>query len=241
MSRRTIDLNADLGEGFANDLALLERVTSASVACGYHAGDESTMAITVAAARRLGVVAGAHPSLSDADGPSFGREERDVHPSRIKLGIVEQIERLRRVAAREETVIRFVKPHGALYNMAQRLDEVAACVVGAVAYYELPLVGQPGTPLEARARAAGIAYVTEGFPDRRYGANGLLLPRTTPGAVLEDPAEVGEQALRLVASGVMTLCIHGDDPRAVTNADSVRAALRREGIALRGFVPPGPG
>src|SRR5262245_38291640 len=156
MSDRTIDLNADLGEGFPNDLALLERVTSASIACGYHAGDERTMAMTLAGARRLGIVAGAHPSLSSADRPNFGREERTLPPFEIKIGIVQQIETLLRVAVWEKKEIQFVKPHGALYNMAQRLDEVAACVVEAVAPYQLPLIGQPGTRLETRARAAGI-------------------------------------------------------------------------------------
>jgi UPF0271 protein len=234
MTERSIDLNADLGEGFPNDAALLARVTSASIACGAHAGDPATMAgaLSEALARRVAV--GAHPGY--ADRAEFGRRELQLPPGAVSRLIVEQVESLGSIAARFAAPLRFVKPHGALYNQAQREEDVAAEVVAALLQVGLPLLGQPASILEARARAAGVRYITEGFPDRRYQSDGRLMPRSQAGAILHDPAEIEAQVVRLVEQGVMTLCIHGDDPRAVANAETVRAILDRQGIALRSFA-----
>jgi UPF0271 protein len=234
MSQRTIDLNADLGEGCPSDAALLARVSSASIACGAHAGDRSTMAATLAEAQRRGVIVGAHPGY--ADRAAFGRRELRLPPLEVERLIVEQVEVLRSVGSSLGVTIGFVKPHGALYNQAQKEDEVAAAVIAALARLQCPLLGQPGSLLEVRARKAGVRYVTEGFPDRRYRADGRLVPRSDPDAIVHDPAEMEAQVARLVAEGVMTLCIHGDDPRSVANADRVRGILERQGIILRSFV-----
>lgn len=234
MIERAIDLNADLGEGYPNDAALLARVTSASIACGAHAGDRTTILATLREAKPRGVIVGAHPGYADRAG--FGRREQSLNADEVERLIVEQVMYLDNLAAEVGLPIRFVKPHGALYNQAQRQDEVAAGVVAALSRLMLPLLGQPATVLEARARGKGVRYVTEGFPERRYREDGRLVPRGEPNAVLEEPAEIEAQVVRLVDQGVMTLCIHGDDPRAIANAESVRAILRHQAIALRSFV-----
>jgi UPF0271 protein len=234
MAERTIDLNADLGEGFPNDAALLDRVSSASIACGAHAGDRRTIAATLNAAKLRGVAVGAHPAYPDRAG--FGRRNQALPPPEVERQIVDQVEAVRSIAAGLDVAVRYVKPHGALYNQAQQEEPVAGAVVAALCRLQLPLLGQPGTLLETCARAAGLRYIPEGFPDRRYEPDGSLVPRSRPDAILHDPAEVEAQVLRLVAQGVLTLCIHGDDPRAVANADTVRGLLQSHGIVLRSFV-----
>jgi UPF0271 protein len=234
VTEQSMDLNADLGEGFPNDAALLARVTSASIACGAHAGDPATISRTLSEALSRGVAVGAHPGY--ADRAEFGRRELHLPPGTVTRLIVEQVEWLNSLAAPLGVPIRFVKPHGALYNQAQREEDVAGEVVTALLQFGLPLLGQPASLLEARARAAGVRYITEGFPDRRFREDGRLMPRSEPGAILHDPAEIEAQVVRLVAQGVMTLCIHGDDPRAVANAETVRAILARQGIVLRCFA-----
>jgi UPF0271 protein len=234
MSEPAIDLNADLGEGFPNDALLLARVSSASVACGAHAGEPHAIAQTLSEALGRGVAIGAHPGYQDRAG--FGRREQHLPPGAVTALVIEQVEHLRTLASALNVPVRFVKPHGALYNQAQREDAVAAEVVAALRQLGLPLLGQPGSLLEARAREAGIRYITEGFPDRRYSADGRLVPRSQAGAVLDDPAEIEAQVVRLVGDGVTTLCIHGDDPRAVANADTVRGILERQGIIVRSFA-----
>lgn len=231
---RTIDLNADLGEGFPNDSAILDRVTSASVACGAHAGDRETIVRTLVEAKRRGVIVGAHPGYADRAG--FGRREQSLSAAEVERLIVEQVNFLAEVADGVGLSLGFVKPHGALYNQAQRQAEVADGVVAALSRLRLPLLGQPGTILEARSRGACVRYITEGFPDRRYRDDGRLVPRSEPGAVLHEPKEIEAQVVRLVDQGVLTLCIHGDDPHAVANAETVRAILGRQGIAAASFI-----
>jgi UPF0271 protein len=233
-TERAIDLNADLGEGFSNDAALLARVTSASVACGAHAGDPAAITRTLSEALGRGVAVGAHPGY--ADRAEFGRRELHLPPGAVTRLIVEQVDSLGSLTAPLGVPIRFVKPHGALYNQAQREEDVAAEVVAALSQLGLPLLGQPASVLESCACAAGVRYIAEGFPDRRYREDGRLLPRSQAGAILHDPAEIEARVVRLVEQGVMTLCIHGDDPRAVANADTVRAILDRQGIVLRSFA-----
>lgn len=235
---RSIDLNADLAEGCPNDRALLERVTSASLCCGAHAGDPESIRATLREARQLGVVAGAHPGYPDREG--FGRRERSVTSSEVERLILDQLDTFRGLAGEMDVPIRFVKPHGALYNQAQRQEEVARGVIEALARLGLPLLGQPGTRLEALARERGIDFIPEGFPDRRYRDDGSLVPRNEPGAVLRDLGEIEEQVVRLVGEGhVATLCIHGDEPEAVANADRVRLILARHRIEARSFLDRG--
>ncbi len=229
--RPAIDLNADLGEGFPDDARLLDLVTSASVCCGAHAGDRDTTRATLDAARSRGVTVGAHPGYPDRHG--FGRRPRAASSSEIERLIVDQFQTLAALAREAGATVRFVKPHGALYNQAQVEQEVALGVVAAVRALGMPVLGQPGGVLEGLAVGAGIRFVAEGFPDRRYTPDGWLVPRSRPDSVLHDPAKVDAQVVRLVGDGLATLCIHGDDPSAFRNAVNVRAVLSRHGITAR--------
>ena len=231
---RTIDLNADLGEGFPWDEALLDRVTSASVCCGAHAGDPETIARTLRWARDRGVVVGAHPGYPDREG--FGRSDRAMPPGDLESTIAAQVAELERLAGPIGLALRFVKPHGALYNQAHRDPALAASLLRALRRKDWPILGQPGGCVETLAPGAGLRFIAEGFADRRYRPDGRLVARTEPNALLEDPAEIGDQVLRLVDQGVGTICIHGDDPRAVDLADLVLGVLRAAGVEPKSFV-----
>lgn len=233
-TRRTLDLNADLGEGFPWDDRLLDRVTSASIACGGHAGDRETALRTLEAAARRGVLVGAHPGYPDRAG--FGRRQRDEPPSTIRDLLLDQVGWLADLASSCCITVAYVKPHGALYNQAQRDPRTASGVLDGVERLGLPLLGMPGSILERAARERGVRFVSEGFSDRRYGADGLLLPRGVPGAVIDDPAAVEAQVLALLASKVDTLCIHGDHPGSVDLAPTLRAILERNGIQPQNFL-----
>ena len=231
---RAIDLNADLGEGCRWDEALLARVSSAGISCGAHAGNPEQIAQTLRWAADRGVVVGAHPGY--ADPANFGRVDRDLSGEEIGTLMAGQLADLARLAAAAGVPVRFVKPHGALYNQAQRDARIANAVVGSLAGRDLPILGLPGAEVERAARAAGVRFVAEGFADRAYRPDGRLVPRAEPGAILHDPDAIRAQVLALVDRGVETLCIHGDDPRAVGLADLVRDALRASGVAVRGFA-----
>jgi 5-oxoprolinase (ATP-hydrolysing) subunit A len=217
-----IDLNADVGEGFEGDDALLGIVTSASVACGAHAGDAETMERTCAAAGRGGVRVGAHVAYEDREG--FGRRALDVAPAVLAAQVGAQIAALAAFGA-----VRFVKPHGALYHRAAADPDVARVVVEAAG--GLPVIGPPGSALLAAAGPRGMA---EGFADRAYAEDGTLVDRSQPGALLCGEAAL-EQARRL-AHGVDTICVHGDTPGAVELARAVRAALEAAGVDVRPFT-----
>lgn len=231
---RAVDLNADLGEGFPNDASILAWVTSASVCCGAHAGDRAIILATLHEVARHDVILGAHPGFADRE--HFGRHEQTTSAQAVEHLILSQVDYLAALAAEAGLVIRYLKPHGALYNQAQRQAEVAEGVLAAMQHLRLPVLGQPGSVLEARAQDLGVRFVTEGFPDRRYRADGRLVPRSEPDATLHESGEIESQVLRLVDLGVDSLCIHGDDPRAVENARWVRALLERNAITLKGFV-----
>lgn len=233
---RTIDLNADLGEGFPWDEPLLGLITSASVCCGAHAGDPGAIRATLATAAARGVVVGAHPGFADREG--FGRRERPVDAAGAERIVREQVGALEALARPLGVAIRFLKPHGALYNQAQRSEQVAAGVVAAAEGLGLPILGLPCGRVEAQARRRGVPFLVEGFPDRRYLPDGRLAPRSEPSAVLHDPEAAAAQAVRLAMSGVATLCIHGDEPTAVELAGAIRDALRGAGIDLASFAPP---
>jgi 5-oxoprolinase (ATP-hydrolysing) subunit A len=238
----SIDLNADLGEGFglwrmADDEALLDIVTSANVACGFHAGDPPTMrrVCTLAAARDVRV--GAHVSYRDLAG--FGRRFLAVDPDELRDEITYQIAALDGLARAAGTRVSYVKAHGALYNrVADDPHHAAALVEGTRAFDpSLPLLGLPGSVLLALAADAGTLTIAEGFPDRRYASDGRLAPRTESGSVLHDPAQVASNAVQLAESGeVASLCLHGDNPAAVDLARTTRSALLAAGSEIVAFA-----
>jgi UPF0271 protein len=228
---KAIDVNADLGEGFPNDVRLLGIVTSASIACGVHAGTFETARATLFEARARGVRVGAHPGY--ADRANFGRRSQAFSESEVRALIADQVRDLVEKIGNSEVPISFIKPHGALYNQAQNEEAIARGVIAAIEALGLPVLGLPGSLLERLADEAGVRFVSEGFPERRYEPDGRLVDRSRSDAVIHDPAEVAEQVLRLVDRGVQTLCIHGDDPNAVAKAETVRAALERQGILIQ--------
>ncbi|WP_435005280.1 5-oxoprolinase subunit PxpA [Tundrisphaera lichenicola] len=231
---RTIDLNADLGEGCPWDRPLLERVTSASLACGAHAGDPETIRQTLRWAGNRGVVVGAHPGYPDRAG--FGRSEKTIPTEELTLLIERQIRDLSGWAGDEELSLQFLKPHGALYNQAQRDRSVAEAVMDAARTFGLPVLGLPGGEVERLAIERGHSFLSEGFADRRYQPDGRLVPRTEPNALLHEPDEIRAQVLYLLDRGIRTICIHGDDPRSVELADLVLSTLRDAGIEPRSFA-----
>jgi 5-oxoprolinase (ATP-hydrolysing) subunit A len=230
-----VDLNADVGEGFPDDQALFELVTSANVACGVHAGSVDTMRAACAAAIERGVAIGAHPSFADRGG--FGRRELDTRPDALRVEVAQQVHALRSAAAAEGASIAYLKPHGALYHRASADEQCAAAIAAAAADHGLAVLGWPGSRLLEQAQAAGLAAVPEGFADRGYTEDGAqLLARGTPGALLE-PDRAARQAVELARGGtVRSICIHGDSPGASTVAARVCAALAAAGVELRRFA-----
>lgn len=238
---RTIDLNSDVGEGFAAwpggpDAELLQIISSANVACGFHAGDPSILRATCALAARHGVAVGAQVSYPDLLG--FGRRFIDMRPDELTDAVIYQIGALQAFARVAGTTVRYVKPHGALYNTIVHHEAQAAAVVRAVVEYDrtLPLMGLPNSVVEAAALDAGLRFVREGFVDRGYTPQGTLVPRGTPGALLTEPDQVVAQARRLIADGVQSLCTHSDTPGAAVLAAAVGEAVRADGLDVRPFA-----
>ena len=230
-----IDLNADLGEGAGFDAELMRLVTSANVCCGAHAGDPDTTRATLELAKQHGVAVGAHPGYPDRD--HFGRRELDLTPVQVGTLCLYQVGGTEALARAVGVRVRYVKPHGALYNQACR-DEAPARSVAAVAMLSgLTLVGLPESRLAGAAARVNVPFVAEGFADRRYRPDGSLVPRTEPDAFVHDPAEAVDQVAWLVREkGVRTVCVHGDNPKAVAFAAAVREALLARGFALKPFV-----
>jgi UPF0271 protein len=228
-SGRTIDLNADLGEEVTDDAALLAVVTSANVACGYHAGSAAIMRAVCAEAARRGVAVGAQVSYDDR--ASFGRVARDVAYEVLREQVADQVGTLASIAGAEGTSVRYLKPHGALYHRVIDDEEQATAVLAGSA--QLPVLGMPGAFLTLAA-AAGRPIFHEGFPDRGYTADGRLVPRSEPGALIEDEDGIVAQALTL-AGTVDSVCLHGDSPGAVAHAVAVRRALEAAGYLLHTF------
>jgi UPF0271 protein len=227
---RRVDLNADLGEEVTDDAGLLAVVTSANVACGFHAGSPEVMRAVCAEAARRGVVVGAQVSYRDRAG--FGRVPRDVDHALLRDQIAEQVEVLSAIAVAEGTSVRYLKPHGALYHRVTDDEDQAGAVLEGSG--RLAVLGFPGSRLLALAAEAGRATYDEGFPDRAY-AGGRLVDRSEPGAVLEDAEEIAAQAVRL-APRVASLCVHGDSPGAVAHAVAVRRALEGAAYTLASFL-----
>ncbi|MBB5793385.1 LamB/YcsF family protein [Streptomyces caelestis] len=249
-----IDLNADLGEGFGrwrltDDERLLSVVTSANVACGFHAGDAITMRRVCELAAERGVRIGAQVSYRDLAG--FGRRAMDVPPAELAAEVAYQIGALEVFARAAGARVAYVKPHGALYNRVVRDEEQAAAVVDGVllADASLPVLGLPGSRLLELAGKAGLPVVTEAFADRAYTEAGTLVPRTLEGAVVTDPDTVVERSLSLARSGEVvshsgtrievrarSLCLHGDTPGAVELARRVRERLEASGVRVEAFA-----
>ncbi len=250
----TVDLNADVGEGFGpwrltDDEALLDVVTSANVACGFHAGDPSTMRRLCVAAQERGVSIGAHVGYRDLVG--FGRRFMDVEAEELRDDVVYQLSALVGTAASVGTRVRYVKPHGALYNAVVHHREQARAVVEAVVSVDptLPLLGLQGSVVLELAAAAGLPTVTEAFADRAYTAQGTLVPRSVDGAVLHDVDEVVARCVAMATDRPITeiggqpvqvsarsLCLHGDTPGAVAMARAARDALAAAGVTVAAFA-----
>lgn len=249
-----IDLNSDLGEGYGpwtmgHDALVLDCVSSANIACGGHAGDPETMFTTLRLAAERGVVVGAHPGYADREG--FGRRVIPMQPAEIGRMLAAQIGALAALARMAGTAVRYVKPHGALYNTIAHDERQGDDVISALLAIDpqLALLGLAGSPLIERARVRGLTVVAEAFADRAYNDDGTLVSRRLPGAVLHDADAVAERMLRWVQTGELTsisgravrlqadsICVHGDSPGAVEMARRLRQRLTAEGVTLKPFV-----
>ena len=245
-----VDLNADVGESFGrwtlgDDAALLGSITSANIACGFHAGDPGVMRATIRAARDAGVAIGAHPGFPDLAG--FGRRNLAATPEEVEDLVLYQVAALGGMAAAEGTRLRHVKVHGALYGMASRDRSIADAVARAIQAFDatLWLFAPPGSELAHAGQSAGLPVAAEGFADRSYDDDGALAPRSEPGAVIEDSQQAVAQALTMVREGrvlsrsgrtftirVDTICTHGDGPAAVRLVRQLRSALAAAGIRV---------
>jgi 5-oxoprolinase (ATP-hydrolysing) subunit A len=248
---RTIDLNADLAEDSGDDAAMLALVTSANLCCGAHAGGPTALRLALQAARALGVVVGAHPGF--ADRVNFGRVIVSMSADDITRMVADQVAQTLTLAAKVGARVDYVKPHGALYNLAADDPAVAAAVAAGIAAADrgLMFLGLAGSAMLMAGQAAGLHVAAEAFADRAYQPDGRLVPRAQPGAVLHDPHKVAARAVAMVRDGAVTaidgrlvplrfdsLCLHGDTPGAVAMAQAVRTALQAQGIVLRPFARP---
>jgi 5-oxoprolinase (ATP-hydrolysing) subunit A len=239
-----IDLNCDLGEEAGNDEAIMPYITSANIACGFHAGNENVMRATVRFAKQYGVNIGVHPGWNDRE--NFGRIEMKVSAEETEEIVFQQINALAKIAKEEGVALTHVKPHGALYNQAAKDRVLADVIARAVKRISmgLILVGLAGSGLCEAGAEAGIQVAGEGFPDRAYNPDGTLMSRSKAGAVIEAPEDVTMNALRLIRDGISfggkivrveTLCLHGDNPRAAENAKLLRETLIKNGIEVVGL------
>ncbi|GAA1479595.1 5-oxoprolinase subunit PxpA [Gordonia sinesedis] len=249
-ARPAVDLNADLGEGVGDDAAMLQIVSSANVACGFHAGTPTELLATCRAAADAGVRVGAQVSYPDRSG--FGRRFMDIAPDDLFADVLYQIGALTAIARTVGTDVSYVKPHGALYNTIVTHEAQAEAVVAAVRTYgvDIPLMGLPGSAVLRRAVDAGVPVITEAFADRAYRPDGSLVPRSAPGAVLTDSDAIADRVVGLVTRGTVlaadgstievdaeSVCLHGDTPGAVSHARAVRDRLTAEGIGIRARPP----
>jgi len=252
--RLTVDLNADLGEGTGSsrvweDATLLDLVSSANIACGFHAGDAMTMHETVRAAKERGVTIGAHPSYPDI--PGFGRRELGLPAKEITRHVAYQIRALRDVCGIERAKLSYVKPHGALYNRAARDPEAAYAIVAAVRDVEasLTLLGLAGSEMARAAERAGLAFAAEAFVDRGYRPDGTLVPRNEDGAVIHDVKRAVQRAIMLVKGQTITaddgselriyaqsLCVHGDNADAPSILRALNTRLKESGVTIAPFA-----
>ena len=246
----SVDLNCDLGESFGRytlgqDAEIMPLITSANVACGFHAGDPSVMHSTVRLVKKYNVALGAHPGYPDLQG--FGRRKIHLNPQEIMDVVIYQVGALSAFAAAEGIALTHVKPHGALYNLSSKDIMAAKAVAQAVHHVDpsLILVGLAGSVLVEAGEVLGLQVAGEGFPDRAYLPGGRLMPRGQEGAVIHDPEVVAANALRLVKEGLKingektkidTLCLHGDNQHAVENARRVRHVLETAGVTISTMI-----
>jgi 5-oxoprolinase (ATP-hydrolysing) subunit A len=250
----TIDLNSDLGEGFGHwalgdDDALLDVVTSANVACGFHAGDASIMRVVCDRAAERGVAIGAQVGYRDL--PGFGRRFIDIEPEALTQDVIYQVGALDAFSRIAGSRVSYVKPHGALYNAIVHHEEQAAAVVQAIVDYDstLPVLGLPGSAWLRRAEDAGLTIVSEAFADRAYTPEGTLVSRRLAGAVLDDAEEIARRCVAIATGGPITdvdggslsltagsICVHGDTAGAVDIAGRVKQALAAAGVTVARFV-----
>ena len=253
---KAIDLNSDLGESYGawrmgDDAAMLEVVSSANVACGFHAGDPVGLLRTLRAAAERGVTVGAHVSYPDRVG--FGRRDMDIAAADLTADVIYQIGALQGLAAAAGTTVRYVKPHGALYNRIAMDAVQGAAVIAAIKAVDpvLALMGLAGAPILEQARAAGLAVVAEAYADRAYTPAGHLVPRREAGAVLHEASTIAARMVRLATEGVIeaidgrvirieaqSICVHGDSPGAVAIARELRGRLEAQGLTVASFLPP---
>lgn len=252
-----VDLNADVGEWaggtgpVGQDPALMPHITSANVACGFHAGDPGVMRATVALAREHGVAVGAHPGFPDPEG--FGRRELQVSPRDVEDFVVYQVGALAAIAAAQGVRLQHVKPHGALFNMAARDAALADAVARAVALIDRAMIlfGLPGSELVAAGTRAGLRTACEAFADRAYQRDGALVSRQQAGSVIHDPRHVTRRVVRMVLEHVVdaidgtpvpltvdTICVHSDTPGAAELAARIRAELRQAGVTIKPIGEP---
>jgi len=230
-----IDLNCDLGEGGLFDAELMPLITTANIACGFHAGGPAEALASLVLALNHGVRVGAHPSFPDRD--HFGRREMECTVRATLADCVYQVGAMVGLAKTLGVTLSHVKPHGALYNLACRDDAVAFPVMEAAATFGLPLMGLPGSRIEAMCSVENVRFIGEGFADRRYRPDGLLVPRTESGAFVESPDEAVRQAEWLIRDhSVKSLCVHGDNPEAVAFVRAIRIALEQKGFEIRSFA-----
>ena len=252
--RPAIDLNADLGEGFGHsrsseDEALLDLVSSANIACGFHAGDATTMRDTVRAAASRGVAIGAHPSYPDI--PGFGRRELGLSPREIRFHVSYQLRAFRDICSAENAKLSYVKAHGALYNRAAKDSSAAVAIVQAICDVDpsLMLLGLAGSEMARAAQRGRLGFAAEAFADRAYKADGSLVPRKEPGAVIHDVQTAVKRAITVVKSSTVTaddgttlgvvaqsLCVHGDNPDALPMLRELRATLESSGVRIAPFA-----
>ncbi|MBL8092268.1 MAG: LamB/YcsF family protein [Anaerolineales bacterium] len=244
-----IDLNCDLGEGVGNDEAIMPFITSANIACGFHAGDEFIMRETIRLAKRFNVNVGAHPSWEDRE--NFGRKEMNLLAEEAEKIVFYQIELLAKIAKEENVLMTHVKPHGALYNQSARDKDLAKAIARAIRRGEvsspklftkpLILVGLAGSKLVEAGNNLGLQVAQEGFPDRGYRSDGTLMERNQNGAIIESPDKVANHAIELIKNGILfgdkvvhvdTLCLHGDHPHAAENAKLLRNVLEKNGVQI---------
>ncbi len=241
----TVDLNADLGEGAGYDDELLALVTSANIACGFHAGDSDTMHKSIDLARKHNVAVGAHPSLFDRE--NFGRKELRVTPEEVFDAVIYQLGVFQAIAEAVGMRPNHVKPHGALYNMAVRDEKLASAIAHAIATVDSSLIlfAPANSALERAGEAAKLQIAREVFADRNYLSDGTLVPRSRPDALLHDPTEAAARVLRMLGQGKVrsvdgvdvdvrpeTICVHGDTPSAVEFARLLRSRLENEGVTI---------
>ena len=241
-----VDLNADLGEGAGHDDELLALVTSANIACGFHAGDAETIRRSIEAARDRQVAVGAHPSLFDRE--NFGRKELPVKPDEVFDAVVYQLGIFQAIADAAKVRPNHVKPHGALYNMAVRDQELANAIGRAIAKVDTKLIlfAPQNSALARAGETSGLQIAHEVFADRNYLSDGALVPRTRPDALLHDPEEAAPRVVRMLREGKVrsvdgvdvdlraeTICLHGDNPEAVDFARVLRLRLEKEGVTIR--------